>query len=97
MVPSGGFRPVGAELIGGFFTLTIYLVITFGVYKVGQAVTELNEIKEILKDIRRNTDDSQPAAPAPTSAESLVRAIHAGSFTELSDDQPVATHSEPQH
>ena len=81
--------------MGGLVSMVGYAIVGFGLYKLIQIATELGEIKEVLKEIRRNTDDPTKAASTfPQSAESLVRAIHSGSYSELTDDLP--THSEPQ-
>jgi hypothetical protein len=85
-----------SQFIGVFMSLVVYLIITFGVYKVMQVANDMSEIKDLLKDIRRNTDAAQPGAPEFHSAESLVRAVNAGSYSEILDDAALATNPEPQ-
>ena len=60
-----------------------YAIIAFAVWKLTQIVTELGEIKEILSDIRRNSDHG--------SVQNLARAVSDASY---SVEEP--THSEPQ-
>ena len=83
------------DFLGLATTLVILGLIVAGVMKVFQISTDLQESKEILKDIRRNLEGygpsmspglpvpSQVSAPPPTAAptaEELVRAIHAKDF-----------------
>jgi len=69
------------------FSIIGFLVILAGVYKVFQMSTDLRETKELLRDIKRNTQDF-PArhltgeASGPISPEDLVRAVHAQSFDD---------------
>ena len=85
--------PAGLEIFGGLVSLVVYGVVIFAVYKVFQMAGDMSEIKEILRDIRRNTEDKTFHDAAPHSAESLVRAVNAASYSELVE--PSATHSEP--
>ena len=63
--------------------------------KIFQIATDIREAKELLKDIRRNTDAGlaprQQPVPAlsapPSTAEELVRAVHAQKFGD--DEFPV--------
>jgi len=69
-----GFQVV----VGSVTSLLLYGLLIAGVYKAFQAHAELGEIKELLRDIRRNTEVNAPAAPAmsPASPEDLISAIH---------------------
>jgi hypothetical protein len=71
--------------LGEVFSIIGFLVILAGVYKVFQMSTDLRETKELLRDIKRNTQDF-PAHPGqssgPISPEDLVRAVHAQSFDD---------------
>jgi len=84
-------RLVGFEsIITGGLTVIVYTLIVIAVYRVFQIGTDVGEMKQLLKDIRRNTApaDSQGALTTvtrPDSAEALVRAIHAASYQELDD------------
>lgn len=73
--------------LGEVFSIIGFLVILAGVYKVFQMSTDLRETKELLRDIKRNTQDVPARLPAgdasgPISAEDLVRAVHSQSFDE---------------
>jgi len=59
--------------------ILIFAVVDAGVAKLFQVAGTLQEIKEILIDIKRNTDTHIPATPFATteSAESLLRAVSA--------------------
>ena len=85
-----------AETLNVFLSLFGYLIIGFALFKLIQIANEMDEIKQVLKDIRRNTGAPSSAPTVPHSAESLVRAIHSGNYSDLVDDQPQPTHSEPQ-
>ncbi len=76
-------------ILGEFASLAVMVAIIAGINKVFQAAATLNEIKDLLTDIKRNTY-SMPAVNAaavnipvlgqeshPNSPEALVRAIHA--------------------
>ena len=81
-------------------TFVAFAVLASGVMKLFQIATDMGEMKELLKDIRRNTDPTmqpaQPGArrelpasqppPVPT-PEELVRAVHAQRFSD--DEFPV--------
>jgi hypothetical protein len=72
------------EIISGLMSTIVYAVIAFAVIKVYAISVEVSEIKELLKDIKRNTEDHAPAAFAAhaTSPESLIRAVHASSYPD---------------
>jgi len=69
------------ELVSSVFTFVVYALIFAGVYKIFQMSTELGEIKDLLRDIRRNTDHhlNPPAAseqsPPSQSPDDLLRAL----------------------
>jgi hypothetical protein len=67
--------------------ILIFALVAAGVAKIFQMAGTLLEIKELLNDIKRNTDSHAPAPPfaSTESAESLLRAVSA----EL--DHPVPT------
>ena len=68
------------EIVSGLLTLLVYSLMFAGVYKVFQIATDMGEIKELLRDIRRNSDHA-PAIPARAQAhpsqspEDLMRAL----------------------
>lgn len=65
-------------IIGTLTALVVYGLIVAGVLKIFQMHTELREVKELLRDIRTNTQLA-PATSARVpyqSPEDLIRAIH---------------------
>ena len=72
------------ELIGAFMSMIGYGIVAFAIWKLTIIATELGEIKEILSDIRRNTDTG--------SVQNLARAVSEASY---SIEEPIS--SEPQH
>lgn len=97
----GGFIQ---EFVGGMMTLVVYGMIFAGVYKVFQISTDLNELKDLLRDIRRNTDSqlspvaaaksNQPATQVPLPAagqspEDLLRALREQNYSlDYAEDHP---------
>jgi hypothetical protein len=86
-----------ADLLGVGSTLVMFFLVIAGVMKVFQVASDVRELKEVLQDIRRNTQPAVvPAHAAPAAAfsgsggvptpEELVRAVHAQSF---GDDFPL--------
>jgi hypothetical protein len=86
-------RLLGFEsILTGGLTVIVYTLILVSIYRVFQIGTDVGEIKELLKEIKRNTApvESQRAAAtmgshAPESAEALVRAVHSASYQEIVD------------
>lgn len=72
------------EVISGLMSTIVYAVLVFAVVKVYAISVEVSEIKGLLRDIKRNTEDRSPAAFAShaTSPESLIRAMHASSYPD---------------
>ena len=67
--------------VSGLVTLLVYSLLLFSAFKIFQIATELGEIKELLKDIKRNTEDnSVTGLSAARSPESLIRAVAAASY-----------------
>jgi hypothetical protein len=71
-------------------SIMIFALVAAGVAKVFQMATTLSEMKELLGDIKRNTDSHIPNAPFATaeSAENLLRAVSA----ELDHPVPPSAH-----
>lgn len=81
----------GQLLISGVMSILVYAVIAFAVYKIFGIAADLTEIKDILKDIKRNTEDTSPEtfaarhplaqsqAPAQSQAN-LMRAVSTASY-----------------
>jgi hypothetical protein len=70
-------------LLGSATTLVLFLCLAAGLMKVFQIASDLREMKDVLQDIKRNTQDvamHPVSAPTdPLSPEALVRAVHARS------------------
>ncbi len=81
------------DFLGAGTTLVMFALVVAGVMKVFQIAADVRDLKDVIKDIRRNTQSpvGLTAAPAlgvsgvPT-PEELVRAVHAQTF---GDDFPV--------
>ena len=95
---------VGFEtIVSGGLTVIVYTLILVSIYRVFQIGTDVGEIKELLKDIKRNAaaaESQKASAPAsvshpPESAEALVRAVHAASYQEIVDSVVDTTANKP--
>jgi hypothetical protein len=68
-------------ILSGVITIFFYALMIAAVWKIFQVATELGEIKNLLSDIRRNTEVQRPPAPVSAvpisleSAEALLREI----------------------
>jgi hypothetical protein len=93
-------EPYVPTFLPSFLSIIPYVIIALGLYKVVQMSTDMAEMKEILKDIRRNTERaplSNLDAAEETSTEStanLARALNAAAYAEA--DAESVTRSEPQ-
>jgi len=69
---------IGAGL-ANLTSILIFALVAAGIAKTFQIAGTLTEIKELLADIKRNTDHQTPTVPFATteSAESLLRAVSA--------------------
>jgi hypothetical protein len=71
------------------FSVTAYIAVVAGVLKLFQIHTELGEIKDLLRDFKRNTNDpASPSISTQESPESLMRAVSAASYPEPSSIEP---------
>ncbi len=70
-------------------TLLSFALVIFAAYKIFQIGTDVAEMKQLLKDIRRGVSMPEGRAVTvssqPTSAEELVRAVHAASYEDLDE------------
>ena len=85
--------------ISGIMSILVYSLLLFAAFKVVQIATELGEIKELLKDIKRNTEDNSPAGlSAARSPESLLRAVAAATYPPPDyPDVPEVAVGRPEH
>jgi hypothetical protein len=85
---------IAQSFLGDIASLVMFALLIAGTMKVFQMASDMREIKDVLSDIRRNTQRvsapaaSQAAGPAsPMTPEELVRAVHAQKFSD--DEFPV--------
>lgn len=64
-------------VISGVVSLVMYSLVILGIYKVFQIGTDVNEIRDLLRDIKRNTQDLSPTASHLPSAVPLAQALKA--------------------
>ena len=77
-------------VLNGLISIVAYGLLVFSVYKVYQIANEVSEIKEMVRDIKRNTDDAALGnLTRPQSPEALIRAVNSASLT-LPESQPVS-------
>lgn len=77
-------------VVSGLLTLILYSVALFAVYRIFQIGTDVSEIKELLREIKRYAGETpqgatrplRSAEPVPASAEALVRAVHESYVSE---------------
>jgi len=82
--------------LGSAMNIAVLACIVAGVIKLFQMSADLRELKDVLHDIKRNTQAMSPVLPAvapaappvtppggPMSPEALVRAVHAQSYESL--------------
>ncbi len=75
--------------MGLFFSVAVYALLLAGVFKLFQIATDLGEIKDLLRDLKRNTENPlPPALSSSQSAESLLRAVSAESYPPGSGAEP---------
>ena len=83
-----------SAFLSQFGVLTGVILIVCAVYKVFQISGQLSEIKDLLADIRRNTQDFTPASvstqpprpPGQLTESEMYRALHDDSY--LADPPP---------
>ena len=87
MTPARRKMAIIPEMLSTLMTMVVMGCIIGGVFKLFQIATDLREMKDLLRDIKRNSSDAlQPvAAPPPQvdSTESLMRAVHGDSYTSV--------------
>ena len=63
-------------VIGSVVSIAFYSLMLYGIYKIFQISTEISEMKDLLRDIKRNTEEIPPAGPArPQSHEDFMRTL----------------------
>lgn len=75
-------------VISSLFSIVLYALLIFGVYKVFQIGVDVNEIRDLLRDIKRNTQDLTPAASQIHSPAPLSKALKAYSSDPANEPAP---------
>lgn len=63
-------------IISGLVSVVMYSLVIFGIYKVFQIGVDVNEIRDLLRDIKRNTQDLSPLPSQVQSPVPLQRALN---------------------
>ena len=76
--------PFFQAIIGDTLTMVAIIAILAGIMKIFQIATSLNEIKDLLRDIKRGTEDYSPVAGASRQRafEPSIRPIDSASEAE---------------
>jgi hypothetical protein len=85
-------NPLGGliqTMVSSAVTIVVYGLIVAGVYKIFQVAADLSEIKDLLRDIKRNTQDTLVPG-VRQSPEDLLRAVGAESYPPESTTAPGA-------
>ncbi len=77
-----GAVPIAVNAVG---MLVIYGIIVVAVWKIFAISSELAQVKEMVREIQRNTDERAITSLAsnPQSPESLARALNAAAYREV--------------
>ncbi len=81
-------------VVNGLVSVIAYALLAFGIFKIYSISTDVSEIKDLLRDIKRNTEDASvtPAARIP-STEALLRAVSAAATKTLPESEPASRSS----
>jgi hypothetical protein len=75
-------------IVSGLVSIVMYSVVIFGIYKVFQIGTDVNEIRDLLRDIKRNTQDISPVPLQAQSPVALSRALNTYSAPPVNAPEP---------
>jgi hypothetical protein len=76
-------------VVNGLVSVVAYALLAFGIFKIYAIASDVSEIKDLLRDIKRNTEDlPEVAAPRGQSTEAQLRAVNAAAQA-LPESQPV--------
>ena len=75
-------------VISGLVSVVMYSLVIFGIYKVFQIGADVNEIRDLLRDIKRNTQDLSPAPSQVQSPVPLQRALNSYSDDPAREPAP---------
>ncbi len=80
-------------VVNGLVSVVAYALLAFGIFKIYSIANDVSEIKDLLRDIKRNTEDLPvAAAPRSQSTEALLRAVNAAS-EPLGESEPAVRSS----
>jgi hypothetical protein len=88
--------PFLQAIIGEMITLVAVMAIVGGVMKLFQIATSLNEIKDLLTEIKRNTRDYSPPAHTDAQRYASESPLHGdGSESDADSLHPALSEPEP--
>lgn len=73
-------------IISEIVSIVLYSLVICGVYKLFQIGVDVSEIRDLLRDIKRNTQDALPVPSQAQSPVPLSRAVN--SYTADPDPAP---------
>jgi hypothetical protein len=81
-------------VVNGLVSVVAYALLAFGIFKIYSISSDVSEIKDLLRDIKRNTEDVSltPGARVP-STEALLRAVSAAASQTLPESEPASRSS----
>jgi hypothetical protein len=79
-------------IVNGLVSVVAYGLLALGIFKIYTIANEVSEIKDLLRDIKRNTEDVPPAGARTQSTEALLRAVNAAS-EPLPESEPAVRSS----
>lgn len=75
-------------VISTLFSIVLYSLMIFGVYKIFQISVDVNEMRDLLRDIRRNTQDLAPGSSQVHSPAPLSNALNKFSSDPAQEPEP---------
>jgi hypothetical protein len=81
-------------VVNGLVSVVAYALLAFGIFKIYSISSDVSEIKDLLRDIKRNTEDVSltPGARVP-STEAQLRAVSAAASQTLPESEPASRSS----
>lgn len=75
-------------IVSGLVSIVMYSLVIFGIYKVFQIGVDVSEIRDLLRDIKRNTQDLSPVPSPAQSPAPLQRALNSYSDNPAPETAP---------
>ena len=79
---------IAQAFFGDILSVVLFALLAAGIIKIFQVASDVREMKDVVLDIKRNTQDipipARQAAPllGPVSPEELVRSVNAGNYKD---------------